>query len=112
MLRSRFQPGLAAESSSSSDVARSIASGLPGGRSNANASTFARVALSMTSFWLTALLQTTISGVSVLLARPIQLRSRVTGRYVGTRIASNRAWADAVRDSSSSPACDSLCSGI
>ena len=112
MLRSRFQPGLAAESSSSQDVARSIASGLSGGRSNANASTFARVALSMTSFWFTALLQTTIRGIPVLLARLIQLRSCLTGRYVGTRIASNRAWVGAVRDSSSSPACDSLCLGI
>src|ERR1700739_285873 len=65
----------------------------------------------MTSSSVTSRLHMTMSCVRVFRARPVELRSPLKGRYVGTTMASNRARAGPARDSSRSPACDSVFSG-
>ena len=64
------------------------------GRSTAKTSTFSRSAASIACRLFTLLLQTTIKGIAVCCARPMQALRNRTGRLVGTKIASNcaRPW--------------------
>ena len=80
--------------------------------STANTSTFFCSAASITSYFVTHLLQATIKGMPVLLPKSMQSLRYLTGRLVGTMMASKLAPFRDRGENLSSPSCDVLCSGV